>query len=188
MVPLLTLGIPGDAVTAVLLGGLMIHDLRPGAILFNEHMDVVISMFTTMFIATILMVLIQMVGIKLFVKVLNVPSNYLNAALVILSLVGSYALNNNLFDVGITIALGLLGYVMTRGGFAMAPTVLGLVLGTMFEQEVRIALRSSHNNWSIFLTKPVSCVFVVLSVIFLVSSVLTARRDAKKEKAKGAAV
>ncbi len=187
MVPLLTLGIPGDAVTAVLLGGLMIQGLTPGSILFKEHMDVVIGMFTTMFIGTILMVLIQLVGIKLFVKVLSVPTNYLNAALVVLSLVGSYALRNNIFDVGITIVLGLIGYIMTRGGFPMAPTVLGLVLGTMFEREMRLALRSSHNDWSIFFTRPVACVFVIISFLFVINSLYKAWKEKQKEKAAQAA-
>jgi putative tricarboxylic transport membrane protein len=183
MVPLLTLGIPGDAVTSVLIGGLMIQGLTPGALLFSEHMDVVIGIFTTMFIATILMVVIQLVGMRLFVMVLNVPTNYLNASLVVLSLVGSFALRNNIFDVGITIVLGLLGYIMTRAGFPMAPAVLGLVLGTMFEREVRMALRSSHNSWSIFFTRPVACVFVLLSFFFVANSLYGAWKDKKKEAA-----
>ncbi|MGI6028678.1 MAG: tripartite tricarboxylate transporter permease [Candidatus Heteroscillospira sp.] len=183
MVPLLTLGIPGDAVTSVLIGGLMIQGLTPGALLFSEHMDVVIGIFTTMFIATILMVVIQLVGMKLFVMVLNVPTNYLNASLVILSLVGSFALRNNMFDVAITIVLGFLGYMMTRGGFPMAPAVLGLVLGTMFEREVRMALRASHNDWSIFITRPVACVFVILSVFFMANSLYGAWKEKKAAKA-----
>ncbi|MCI8649659.1 MAG: C4-dicarboxylate ABC transporter permease [Anaerotruncus sp.] len=187
MVPLMTLGIPGDAVTAVLLGGLMIQGLTPGSLLFKEHMDVVIGIFTTMFIATILMVLIQMVGMRLFVQVLNVPTNYLNAALVVLSLVGSYALRNNVFDVGITVVLGLLAYVMTRGGFPMAPCVLGLVLGTMFEREMRLALRSSHNDWSIFFTRPVACAFVIISFLFAANSLYKAYQEKKKAKAEQAA-
>ena len=187
MVPLLTLGIPGDAVTSVLIGGLTIQGLTPGSLLFTEHMDVVIGIFTTMFIATILMVLMQLFGMRLFVMVLNVPTNYLNSALVILSLVGSYALRNNIFDVAITIVLGLVGYLMQRGGFPTAPAVLGLVLGIMFEREVRMALQTSHNDWTIFLTRPVACVFVVLSVLFVANSLWKAWKDSKAEKAKAQA-
>ena len=187
MVPLLTLGIPGDAVTSVLIGGLTIQGLTPGSLLFTEHMDVVIGIFTTMFIATILMVLMQLFGMRLFIMVLNVPTNYLNSALVILSLVGSYALRNNIFDVAITIVLGLVGYLMQRGGFPTAPAVLGLVLGIMFEREVRMALQTSHNDWTIFLTRPVACVFVVLSVLFVANSLWKAWKDSKAEKAKAQA-
>ncbi|MGI6028674.1 MAG: tripartite tricarboxylate transporter permease [Candidatus Heteroscillospira sp.] len=182
LVPMMTLGIPGDAVTSVLLGGLMIQGLTPGSLLFTEHMDVVIGMFTTLLVGTIFMVLIQLVAMRLFVRVLDVPTNYLNACLVVLSLVGSFALRNNLFDVAITIFLGLVGYVMARSGFPTAPTVLGLVLGTMFEREVRMALRSSHNDWSIFITRPVTCVFVVLSFIFVANSLLSAWKEKKAAK------
>lgn len=186
MVPLLTLGIPGDAVTSVLIGGLMIQGLTPGSLLFTEHMDVVIGIFTTMFIATILMVVIQLVGMRFFVQILAIPTNYLNAALVILSLVGSFALRKNMFDVGITIALGLLGYAMTRGGFPTAPAVLGLVLGTMFEREVRMSLYASEGNWSVFFTSPVSCVLIVLSLVFVVNSLYKSWKDQKAEKAQNA--
>ncbi len=182
MVPLLTLGIPGDAVTSVLIGGLMIKGLTPGSLLFSEHMDVVIGIFTTFFIATIFMVLIQMVGMRLFVQILSIPTNYLNAALVILSLVGSFALRNNIFDVGVTIVLGLVGYLLTRGGFPMPPAVLGLVLGTMFEREVRMALYSSHGNWGIFITHPVSLILIIISVGFLTSSLMQQVKGSKKAK------
>ncbi len=182
MVPLLTLGIPGDAVTSVLIGGLMIKGLTPGSLLFSEHMDVVIGIFTTFFIATVFMVLIQMVGMRLFVQVLSIPTNYLNAALVILSLVGSFALRNNIFDVGVTILLGLAGYLLTRAGFPMPPAVLGLVLGTMFEREVRMSLYASHGNWGIFLSHPVSLVLILISAGFLVSTLFQQFRDAKKAK------
>lgn len=182
MIPLMTIGIPGDAVTAVLLGGLTIQGLNTGTVLFTNNLDVVIGMFTTMLIATIFMVVIQIFGIKLFVKVLSVPTNYLNAILVVLSLIGSFALRNNFFDVIITIALGLLGYVMTRGGFPMAPTVLGLVLGVMFEREVRMALRSSHNDWSIFLTRPVACAFVLISAFFIIKAIYDSYKNYKAEK------
>ena len=182
MVPLLTLGIPGDAVTSVLIGGLMIKGHTPGSLLFSEHMDVVIGIFTTFFIATVFMVLIQMVGMRLFVQVLSIPTNYLNAALVILSLVGSFALRNNIFDVGVTILLGLAGYLLTRAGFPMPPAVLGLVLGTMFEREVRMSLYASHGNWGIFLSHPVSLVLILISAGFLVSTLFQQFRDAKKAK------
>ena len=94
LVPMLTLGIPGDSVTAVLLGGLMIHGLRPGPALFSDTPDIVVGIFTTILVATIAMVLIQMVGIKLFVRILNIPVHYLSGILVVLSLVGSFALRS----------------------------------------------------------------------------------------------
>ena len=123
LVPMLTLGIPGDSVTAVLLGGLMIHGLRPGPALFSDTPDIVVGIFTTILVATIAMVLIQMVGIKLFVRILNIPVHYLSGILVVLSLVGSFALRSNFFDVLLTLGIGLFGYFFVKAGFPSAPVV-----------------------------------------------------------------
>ncbi|HHV64990.1 MAG TPA: C4-dicarboxylate ABC transporter permease [Peptococcaceae bacterium] len=180
LVPLMTLGIPGDSVTAVLLGGLLIHGLTPGPALFVEHYDIVIGIFTTLLVATIMMVLLQLVGIKLFVRILSVPVNYLSAGLVILSIVGSYALRSNIFDVGLTIALGILGYFMARADYPVAPVVLGLVLGGMFEREVRLALRLSDGSLSIFFTRPVACVIVLIAFAVITSNIIKNLRTRHK--------
>lgn len=179
LIPMLTLGIPGDSVTAVMMGGLVIHGMRPGPALFTDYGDVMTQIFTTVLIATILMVAIQCVGIKLFVRVLNVPINYLNAALVILSLVGSYALRGNYFDVLLTLGIGFAGYLLIKGGFPTAPIVLGLVLGSMFEGETRRALKLSGGSMSIFFTRPVACVFLVIGMIVILSSLYKVIRKNK---------
>jgi len=173
LIPMLTLGIPGDSVTAVLLGGLLIHGLTPGPALFVEKYSIVIGIFTTLLVATIMMVLLQIVGIRIFVKVLTVPINYLSAALVILSIVGSYALRANMFDVGLTIALGIFGYFMARADFPVAPAVLGLVLGGMFEREFRLAMRLSDGSFSIFFSRPVAMVIVLLAFVIILSNVIS---------------
>lgn len=180
LIPLLTLGIPGDSVTAVMLGGLLIHGLTPGPALFTENYNVVIGIFTTLLIATILMVLIQMVGIKFFVKVLSVPTNYLSAALVVLSLVGSFALRKNMFDVYMTIGLGIFGYFLMRGGFPIAPAVLGLVLGRMFEREFRTALRTSSGSLTVFLNRPIALVLIIISALVVISTAVKRYRDRLK--------
>ena len=180
LIPLLTLGIPGDSPTAVLLGGLMIHGLTPGPAMFTEKYNIVVGIFTMLLLATIFMVLLQMVGIKLFTKVLAVPTNYLSAALVVLSLVGSYALRSNIFDVFMTIGLGIFGYFLTKAGFPIAPAVLGLVLGSMFEREFRTALRTSRGSVSVFFTRPVSCAIIILAVAVLVWTIIKNQRDRKK--------
>ncbi len=176
LIPLLTLGIPGDSVTAVLLGGLLIHGLTPGPSLFKEHYNVVIGIFTTLFIATIFMVLIQMIGIKFFVRVLSVPTNYLSAALVVLSLVGSFALRKNMFDVYMTIGLGIFGFFLMKGGFPIAPTVLGLVLGRMFEREFRTALRASNGSLAIFVQRPIALLLIIISLTVVISTAIKRNR------------
>ena len=185
LIPLLTLGIPGDSVTAVLLGGLMIHGLQPGPELFTKNTDIIMGIFTTLLIANVFMAVIQFVGIRFFVQILKVSMNYLTPILVILSVIGSYALRNNAFDVWITILLGLFGYLMVRGGFPMAPTVLGLVLGPMLESEMRRSLVLSGGQWSVFFTRPISAFFIAISALIIIS---TAVKKMKKSKSPESAV
>lgn len=188
MIPLLTLGIPGDSVTAVLLGGLMIHGLQPGPQLFSKSPHIIMGIFTTLLIANIFMWLIQLVGIKFFVRILRVPNYFLAPMLVILAVVGSYALRNSLFDVGITLLLGLFGYLMLQGGFPMAPTVLGLVLGPMLESEIRRSLILSAGDWSIFFVRPNSLLFIGLSVLIALTVAVKSLKKGKQAEQVGASV
>lgn len=184
LIPMLTLSIPGDSVTAVLLGGLMIHGITPGPTLFSEKPAIVTGIFTMVFVATIFMVLLQVFGIKLFVKTLNVPVNILNSILVMLALVGSYAIRGSFFDVLLTLFFGLIGFVMTRGGFPMAPIVLGLVLGSMFEGEFRRAVKLGGGSASIFLHRPVAMFFILVAVAVIASTVISRARKSNKGEAK----
>lgn len=179
LIPMLTLGIPGDSVTAVLLGGLMIHGVTPGPQLFSDSPSLVAGIFTTVFVATIFMVLLQVFGIKVFVKTLNVPVNYLNAILVVLSLVGSFAIRGNFFDVILTLGFGCFGFLLNKGGFPSAPIVLGLVLGSMFEGEFRRAVKLGSGSAMIFLQRPVALVIILLAFAIIIS---TAVKSAKKRK------
>lgn len=170
LIPMLTLGIPGDSVTAVLLGGLMIHGIQPGPMLFSDSPAFIGGIFTAVFIATMYMVLLQVFGIKIFVKTLNVPVNYLNAILVVLSLVGSYAIRQNFFDVILTLFFGVVGYILTKAKFPSAPIVLGLVLGSMFEGEFRRALKLGGGSMSIFFERPIALVIIILAFAIIIST------------------
>ncbi|WP_158095921.1 tripartite tricarboxylate transporter permease [Cloacibacillus sp. An23] len=178
LIPMLTLGIPGDSVTAVLLGGLMIHGIQPGPMLFSDSPAFIGGIFTAVFIATMYMVLLQIFGIKIFVKTLNVPVNYLNAILVVLSLVGSYAIRQNFFDVILTLFFGVVGYILTKAKFPSAPIVLGLVLGSMFEGEFRRALKLGGGSISIFFERPIALVIIILAFAIIIS---TLWKSLKKE-------
>ena len=170
LIPMLTLGIPGDSVTAELLGGLVIHGIRPGPKLFRDSPPFIGGIFTAVFIATMYMVLLQVFGIKIFVKTLNVPVNYLNAILVVLSLVGSYAIRQNFFDVILTLFFGVVGYILTKAKFPSAPIVLGLVLGSMFEGEFRRALKLGGGSMSIFFERPIALVIIILAFAIIIST------------------
>lgn len=166
MVPLLTLGIPGDGVTAILLGGLMIHDIQPGSTMYTEQYHIIIGIFTCMLVCTLMMVLIQMIGIKFFIRLLSVPNDLLVPGIAVMMVIGSFAMRNNLFDVGICLVLRSLSYFMGRADYPVAPAVLGLVLGGTFEKELRTAMVLSDYKLSSFFTNPVSCVFITVGIVF----------------------
>jgi len=176
LIPMMTLGIPGDSVTAVLMGGLMIHGLQPGPALFTNNALEVVGIFTTILIATIFMVLLQVFGIKIFVKTLNVPVHFLDSILVVLSLVGSYAIRGNMFDVYLTLFFGVAGFFLKKGGFPMAPIVLGLVLGNMFESEFRRAVKLGGGSISIFFKRPVALCIILVTFVVIISAIIKANR------------
>lgn len=179
LVPMLTLGIPGDGVSAVMMGGLLIHGLNPGPSLFTKQPNVVGLIFTGVLLASICLMLFQVVGIKFFIKVLNVPICFLAPTLLTLTLIGCYALRNNPFDIFIGLLFGAVGYVMVNGDFPASPLVLGLVLGHMFESETRMALQASLGSVGIFFTRPVSCVVIVIALVVVVKSVMDHHRKKK---------
>lgn len=169
MIPMLTLGIPGDAVTAVLLGALIIHGIRPGPELFQKQATLVAAIFIGLLVANLLVLPIGLLGAKLFAQTVRAPKHFLLPFIVVLSVVGSYAINNSLFDVAVMFIFGLIGWAMRRFDFPVAPLVLGLILGKMAEENLRRALILSEGKLSIFLTKPIALVLLIgasASVIF----------------------
>ncbi|WP_028239048.1 tripartite tricarboxylate transporter permease [Stutzerimonas azotifigens] len=172
MIPLLTLGIPGDSVTAVMLGGLMIHGIQPGPRLFTENPALVNSLFASLFIAAILMALFQLIGMRFFARVILAPKEYIVALLLVLAVLGSYSIKNSWVDVWAMLGLGTAGYILSRVGFPMIPIVLGLVLGPLLESELRRSLVISSGDWSVFLTRPLAALFLFVSVLFMVGPTL----------------
>ena len=172
MVPLLTLGIPGDQTTAILLGGLMLHGLRAGPQLFIENYDVVVGLYTTLLIATIFMVIAQTFGIKLFCKMLATPCNFLAPLLLVLAMVGCFAIRSNPFDCVVCLCVGIVCYFMDRAGYSVTCLVMGLVLGSTFEAELRRTLLTTHNDWSVFITRPFSCVMTLLCAAVIIWTIV----------------
>lgn len=168
LIPMLTLGIPGDPATAILLGGLLIHGLRPGPLLFRENLTVVYGIFLTILIANILTLIVQFYGIRLFVKVLSVPKTYLLPIIVVLCAVGAFAVNNNVFDLKVMAFFGMLGFFLDRYGFPTTPVILALVLGPTLEGEFRRSLIMSKGDLTVFITHPISLAFIILTVLLLV--------------------
>ena len=182
LVPMLTLGIPGDSVTAVLIGGLMIHGLNPGPSLFTENYSFIVGIFTAMLVAAVFMLLINTFGIKFFTKIISAPNSFLVGGVVIVSIIGSYALHKTMFDVGVMLVVGTVSYFLVKAKYPLAPAVLGFVLGTTFESELRRSVRLSGNDWSVFLTRPIAMAFICLAVVIIAYSLFKTIRSYVNEK------
>jgi putative tricarboxylic transport membrane protein len=165
LVPSLTLGIPGNAVSAVFIGGLTIHGLIPGPSLFSKYGEVTYTLILSLFCANILFWIIGIAFARYFVNVIKTPTRILAPIICVLSVIGSYAIRNNFFDVGLVFAFGLLGYWMERFGFSPTPIVLALVLGPMAESELRRSLALFHGNVLLFFQRPLSLMLIALIVL-----------------------
>ncbi len=163
LVPLLTLGIPGSASTAVLIGALMIHKLNPGPELFEKDPGLVYGIFISLFFANIVMFFLGLAGNKLWIKIISAPKSLLYPIILALSFIGSYFINNSVFDVGICITFGVMGWILKRGDFPTAPVVLGLILGKMIEENLRLSL--VKGDWVDFVTRPGSLIILILAVV-----------------------
>lgn len=173
LVPLLTLGIPGSAVAAVFLGALTIHGLQPGPMLFRNNPDIVYGFFIGFFMIQFIMLGLGLWGSHLFAQVIRLPKSIIATFIFFFSILGSLAMNGNLFDVWVMLGFGILGTAMKRYGFPPAPIVLGIILGPMLEQNLFSALAMSRDNPMIFFTRPICVVVLVMVVISLVAPYLS---------------
>lgn len=180
MIPMLSLGVPGDAVTAVLLGALVIQGLQPGPLLFKDHIDVVYSIFAGMMTANVLMFLVGVFGIRFFVKIISIERSMLIPIIFLLSVVGAYSMRNSLFDVGLAVVFGVIGYFMQRYDFPASPILLSLILGPLAESSLRRALIVSQGDFSILFTRPISATLIALAVLSIITSAIRQVRLEKK--------
>lgn len=181
LLPLLTLGIPGDGVTAILIGGFTVHGLQPGPLLFRNEPGIIATIYAAFLLATIALLVLQLATIKMFPRVLLIPRHYLMPVLALLMVVGVYVSQYRLFEVWLMLGFGGVGYVLERYGFPLGPMVLGFVLGTIFETNLRRALMFSKGDWSVFLTRPISGVLLLGAVLLLVYSVTQIVRKRRRE-------
>ena len=167
MVPLLTLGIPSGGATAVMLGALMIHGLRPGPMLFSTNPDFVWGLIASMYIWNVLLIILNMPLIGIWVQLLKVPYKVLMPLIITISAVGAFATDNNIFDMWVMAVFGVIGYLMKKLDYFAATAVLALVLGPMVEMSLRQSLTISHGSLSIFFTRPISGALTVIAILSL---------------------
>jgi putative tricarboxylic transport membrane protein len=165
MVPLLTLGIPGSNVTAVMLGALMMLGLQPGPLLFQENPTFVWGLIASMYVGNAMLLILNIPLIGIFVQILRFSFPIIAILVLEISLVGVYAFNNNIFDLYIMFAFGIVGYLFKKLDFPLAPMILALVLGKMFEEHFRRSLIISDGNFTVFLTRPISLTLLLVAVL-----------------------
>lgn len=181
MVPTLALGIPGSATTAIILGALLAHGLRPGPHLFTETPTLLYAIFLAMLLSNIVFGVFGLAGAKLFARVTLIPIRFLWPSVFVLACIGAYALEQSVLDVWIMVAMGLLGYVLKRYGFAAAPIIMGLILGELVENSLKQSLIIFDHEWLRFLNRPIVVSFLLLtlfSAFWPLVSALRARRAA----------
>jgi putative tricarboxylic transport membrane protein len=170
MIPMLTLGVPGDAVTAVLLGALTIHGLQPGPMLFRDHLDIVYPIFAGMIMAQLMLLCVGLSGARLFASIINVDRKVLTPVIFFLCIVGSYSMRFSFFDVGLSLVIGIIAYFMEYYDYSVSPILLALILGPMAEQNLRRSLIISHGDPLIFVQRPISVILIVVAILMMISS------------------
>ena len=180
LVPLLALGIPGSASTAVLIGALLIHDLNPGPLLFTERPDIVYSLFAALLLANFVMLGLGLVGSKLWVKVTLIPKRVLLPLIITISIVGSFAVQYSFFDVGSCIGFGVAGWLLKKYGFPVAPVVLGMVLGKLAESNFRRAV--IMGGYQIFFTRPASVILLLVALLSFAYPLYQTRKAKRRSR------
>lgn len=176
MIPLLTLGIPGTGTTAVLMGALIMYNVQPGPLLFDDHPAIAWGLIASMFIGNLMLLVLNMPLVKIFAKLIETPPKYLIPLIVAISIFGVYAVRVTTFDLMLLIGCGVVGYFLSKNDYPMAPLVLGLVLGPMIENNLRRALTTSNGDFMIFINKPVSLTFLIIAVLWIAIPVLMKMR------------
>jgi putative tricarboxylic transport membrane protein len=173
MVPLLTLGIPGSATTAILLGAFILYGLRPGPLLLSEHADIFWGLIASMYIGNLMLLVLNLPLAPVFASLLRLPYAVIAAGILGISVSGVYSLQNSMFDVWVAVAFGVIGYLMKRFDYPAAPLVLALVLGPLLERSLRQSLTISHGSFEIFVAREASLAMLIIAVLVLAAPLLT---------------
>lgn len=181
LIPMMTLGIPGDTVTAVLLGALMIQGLSPGPQLFIENADIAYTVMIGFLVVNIIMFIEGKFAVRLFAKVLLVPTNILMPVVMGFCLVGAYAVSNNMYSVTIALFFGVLGYILPKYDYPTTPMLIALILGPLAEKSLMQSLIMSDGSFLIFISRPISIIFLVMVLITITFSLV---RNIKKRTPK----
>ncbi|PID49293.1 MAG: tripartite tricarboxylate transporter TctA [Proteobacteria bacterium] len=180
MIPMLTLGIPGSGTTAILLGALLLFNITPGPVMFQQRPEIAWGLIASMYIGNVALLVINLPLVGLFARLLTIPQQYLSPMIAVLAFIGVYSVVGNPFDLYMIIGLGLLGWLLRKLGFSLAPVILGVVLGHLFEDNLRRALSISGGDWSILWQSMNSLILYILAVLVVIIPLVLSRRNAKQ--------
>ncbi len=172
MVPLLALGIPSSPTIAVLMGAFIVNGLTPGPFLFQERPDLVWAVIASFFVGNVILLVLNLPLVGLWASLLRIPYQYLAVGTLLFCIVGAYSLKQSAFDVGLMMVFGVLGYVLRKLDFPLAPAVLALILGPFMEKSLRTSLEISGGDFGIFVTRPLSLALLGLAALILATSAL----------------
>lgn len=164
LIPLLSLGIPGDVITAIILGAFMVHGLTPGPVLFQENLPLIYALFMGIMCSSLVLLIVGNGAIKYFSLIAEIPKEILFPIVLMFCAYGAYAVNNNIFDVWLMLGFGVMGYVFNRAAIPAAPFLIGFILGPMFEDNLRRSLLIGQNDLSVFVRGPITWFFIALTV------------------------
>ena len=181
MVPMLTLGIPGSGTTAILLGALLMFNIQPGPMMFAQRPDVAWGLIASMYIGNVALLVINLPLVGLFARMLTIPQHYLTPLIAILAFIGIYTIVGNPFDLLLITLLGVFGWFLRKLDFSLAPIILGFVLGSLFENNLRRALSISGGDWSILWVDYKSIVLYVLALAVVIAPIWLGMRARKME-------
>lgn len=186
LTPTMALGVPGDAVSAIMMGALILHGIQPGPLLIVEFPDLVYGVFVAYFVAHFFMLGLQLYGIKVFVRLTRIPLYVLIPCILVLCSVGSFSIHNRFFDIWVLFIFGLMGYAMAKVKLPLAPMILGVILGPMAESNFCRALMTD-SDLSLFITRPISAFFLVLSLLSLLMPFYKSYRARNKQENRASA-
>ena len=180
-IPMLTLGIPSNAVMALMAGAMILHGIQPGPTVMTEQPELFWGMITSMWIGNVMLVILNLPLVGLWVRLLTVPYHYLFPVIVVICAIGAFSVSNSLIDIHLMALFGLLGYIFYKLDCEAAPLLLGFILGPMMEEYLRRAMVLSRGDFSVFVTRPISATLLLLAAVVLALVVLPVFRKTREE-------
>jgi putative tricarboxylic transport membrane protein len=169
LIPLFTLGIPATPTVAIIMGAFMMHGIVPGPFLFKEHPAMVWGIIASFYVGNVILLILNLPLINIWVKILKIPYGILCGVILAFTIIGSYSVNNDVFDILIMTLFGLIGYLLKKMDFPLAPIVLTLILGPMMERSLRRSMEMSQGSFGIFIESPVALVFLIITALVIIA-------------------